>query len=654
MSQFILRAPYKPAGDQKTAIKKLIKSIRNGNKYQTLLGVTGSGKTFTMASVIEKLQRPTLIITHNKVLAAQLYAEFKEFFPYNAVEYFISYYDYYQPEAYIPNTDTYIGKETSINKKIEKYRLSTTTSLLSRTDVIVVASVSAIYGLGNPEDFKSYKFSINIGDVLDRDDFIDKLVTLQYIRNDFAPTDGQFRARGDIVDIFLPYRDLVIRVEFEDDTVDKIYHLNSINMEKIKEVDNAVFYPTKIFMPAETRIKEAIENIKREMEERVQYFLEENKLIEAQRIEIRTRNDIAYLEETGYCPGIENYSRHLSGRKKGERPACLLDYFPGNYLVFVDESHQTIPQIGAMYKGDRQRKKTLVEYGFRLPSALDNRPLTFEEWDNIIKQEVFVSATPGDYELSVSDTIAEQIIRPTGLIDPEIIVRPAENQIEDLIKEIKQTIKKGFRVLVTTLTIKMSEDLADYLVSKGIKALYLHSKIDSLERVDILNKLRRGDIDVIVGINLLREGLDLPEVALVAILDADKEGFLRSYRSIVQIAGRTARNINGKVILYADRITESIDKAIKETNRRRKKQIEYNTKHNIKPVSIVKSIRNGLSNEKEETKKINIKEANPIEIIEQIIMLTKKMKEKADNWEFEEAAKIRDQIKELKKYVEKQ
>ncbi len=653
MNKFVLHSPYKPAGDQEDAINTIVESFNKGNKYQTLLGITGSGKTFTMASVIEKLQRPTLIISHNKVLAAQLYAEFKEFFPENAVEYFISYYDYYQPEAYIPESDLYIGKETSINKTIEKYRLSTTTSLISRRDVIVVASVSCIYGLGNPDDFKKKKIVLKRNDNMDRDIFLEKLVSLQYSRNDHSPAEGQFRVRGDIVDVYLPYRDIVVRVEFFDDEIDKLSLLDKVSLGKIEDIEIITFYPAKIFMPDEDILNNAIESIEEELEERVKELEKEGKTVEAKRLKMRTKQDIAYLREYGYCPGIENYARHLTGRKPGERPACLLDFFPDDYIVFVDESHQTIPQIRAMYNGDRRRKETLVEYGFRLPSALDNRPLTFEEWNKVVNQVLFVSATPGDFEYEVSSVIAEQIIRPTGLVDPPIIVKPAVNQVEDMIKETENTIKKGYRVLVTTLTIKMAEELADYLLSKGFRVLYLHSKVDTLDRVDILNKLRTGEIEIIVGINLLREGLDLPEVALVCILDADKEGFLRSYRSLIQIAGRTARNVEGRVIIYADRITDSIKKAVEETERRRKKQLEYNKKYGIIPKTIIKPIRGGLSIEgKEIIEDRTMENKSSVEIIEKIMELTREMKRLADRWEFEEAAKIRDRIRYLRRLID--
>ncbi|MEO0089862.1 MAG: excinuclease ABC subunit UvrB [candidate division WOR-3 bacterium] len=651
--EFKLKSPFTPKGDQPKAIKELSEGIKNGEKFLCLLGVTGSGKTFTIANVIQEVQKPTIIISHNKTLAAQLYGEFKQFFPENAVEYFISYYDYYQPEAYVPELDLYIEKDASINEEIERLRLSTTSSLIERRDVIVVASVSCIYNLGEPWEFKESIFPINLNKKISRDELIEKLVDLQYSRNDIELKRCCFRVRGDIVEVHPSHKDFGIRFEFYYNTLDKITIFDLLTNEKIEEKEMVVIYPAKYFTTNKSRIERAVESIEEELKERVAELKAMGKLLEAQRLEQRTRFDIEMLLEFGYCPGIENYSRHLLFKKPGERPYCLLDYFPKDYLMVIDESHITIPQIYGMYRGDRSRKEVLVEYGFRLPSCLDNRPLKFDEFESLINQVIFTSATPGDYELKkVKARVVEQIVRPTGLVDPKMIIRPTENQIDDMINEIRKRVKRKERVLVTTLTKRMAEDLADYLKELGFKVNYLHSEIDPIERVEILRNLRLGNYDVLVGINLLREGLDLPEVSLVCILDADKTGFLRDARSLIQIAGRASRNVRGEVILYADNITEAIKEALKEAERRRRIQLEYNKKHGIKPESIKKTVQQVLlttvvADAKEEEYKIDeiMDSDDKLEIIEK---LTIEMKKAAENLEFERAAFLRDKIRQLK------
>ena len=656
MTEFKLVSDYKPCGDQPEAIETILKSLEKGNRYQTLLGVTGSGKTFTMANIIEKWQRPTLIIAHNKTLAAQLYNEFKTFFPENAVEYFVSYYDYYQPEAYVPESDLYIEKDSSINEQIEKLRLSATKSLLTRRDVIVIASVSCIYGLGSPREYKNMAITISAGEIKNRGRLLMELAQIQYVRSMFESEAGTFRVRGDTIEVFPSYQEEGIRIEMFDDEIESIKLFDPLTGKTVKTVNSIEIFPSSHYVTSRERLLIAVERIREELKERLEFFEKKGKLLEAQRLAQRTNYDIEMLLETGICKGIENYSRHLEGRSEGEPPFTLLDYFPEDFLVIVDESHITIPQIGGMFRGDRSRKETLVEFGFRLPSALDNRPLMFEEFEEKINQILFVSATPGKYELEKSKGItAEQIIRPTGLIDPEIIVKPAKNQVDDLIDEIQKRIEKKERVLVATLTKKMAENLSEYLIELGIKAKYLHSDIDTLERVEILKNLRKGEFDVLVGVNLLREGLDLPEVSLVAVLDADKEGFLRSETSLIQVSGRAARNVNGTAIFYADRMTKAIENTIKESERRRKKQIEYNKKHGITPQTIIKSYENILSSIFEKDYfTVKLEEDSEIEnysreaLLEHIKQLEKQMKKLAKELKFEEAAKIRDKIKDLK------
>jgi len=668
---FKLITELKPSGDQPEAIEKLVAGIKAGEQYQTLLGVTGSGKTFTISNVIAAINKPVLVISHNKTLAAQLYAEFKNFFPYNKVEFFISYYDYYQPEAYIPSTDTYIAKDSSINDEIDRLRLRTISALLSNDpNVIVVASVSCIYSIGSPDDWISQILVLKKGERINRQEFIRKLVDLLYIRNDYEFSRGTFRVRGDIVEIIPSYeKDEAIRVEFFDDEIEKITYIDALNGGSLGETDYEIIYPAKQFITSPPSIERALKSINEELIEHVAELKAQGKFLEAQRLEQRTRFDMEMLREIGYCTGIENYSRHLAGRPPGSRPACLLDYFPEDYLTIVDESHVTIPQLYGMYAGDRSRKVTLVEYGFRLPSALDNRPLTFEEWEAMTKQVIFVSATPGPYELEkCKGVVVEQVIRPTGLVDPEVEVRPSNNQLDDLIKEIRVRVARKERTLVTTLTKRMAEDLADYLSNIGIKVRYLHSEIDALERVETVRDLRLGEFDVLVGVNLLREGLDLPEVSLVAIIDADKEGFLRSERSLIQTAGRTARNANGKVILYADKITDSMQNMINETNRRRAKQIAYNKTHGIKPITIYKTVDEILAattiadiKTKQEQRGYRNK---PMIVSEQVFRyLTKdqrkdlideletEMRKAAKDLEFEKAAELRDEIERLKKHL---
>ena len=649
---FQLVSKYKPRGDQPQAIKALTESLRAGNRYQTLLGVTGSGKTFTMANVIEQLDRPTLVISHNKTLAAQLFSEFKQFFPRNAVEYFVSYYDYYQPEAYIPQTDTYIEKDASINEQIEKLRLSTTSSLLSRRDVIVVASVSCIYGLGSPEDYFEMMALVSVGSELSRDDLLRKLVDMQYNRNDIEFTRGNFRARGDTVEICPGYTEEAVRIEFAGDRIERITRFDPLTGKKREEMNTVSIYPAKHWVTPYHKIAGAVESIKAELKDRVAWFESQGKLLEAQRMHSRTMYDLEMLMEMGFCAGIENYSRHISGRAAGERPFCLLDFFPKDYLLIVDESHVTVPQIGGMHAGDRSRKTTLVEHGFRLPSALDNRPLNFPEFEGLVGQSIFASATPGPYELQHSAVVAEQIIRPTGLVDPPVTVKPLKGQIDDLIEQCRARAERGERVLVTTLTKRTSEDLADYLREVGIRVKYLHSEIDAIERVEVLRGLRAADFDVLVGINLLREGLDLPEVSLVAILDADKEGFLRSATSLIQTAGRAARHINAEVILYADVMTESIKKFIETTDYRRTKQLAYNKEHNITPKTVKRELQLSLAEltQAREIEASVVRESRGgYRTAEVLRELEAEMIEAAENLQFEKAAILRDQIAELKK-----
>ena len=653
---FKLHSSYKPTGDQPEAIKELTEGFKKGNQCQTLLGVTGSGKTFTMANIIEKLNKPTLVLAHNKTLAAQLYGEFKEFFPENAVEYFVSYYDYYQPEAYVPQSDTYIEKDSSINDEIDKLRLSATASLTERNDVIVVASVSCIYGLGSPDDYQSLVVSLRPGQEISRDDVIRSLIAIQYDRNDLDLNRGSFRVRGDVVDIAPAEGNKYnIRIEFFGDEIDRICQIDKVTGKVQGTLEHTIIFPASHYVVAPEKLAKACDEIEAEMNERVEYFRGEDKFLEAQRIKERTSFDIEMLRETGFCTGIENYSRILGGRKPGEPPMCLLDFFKGDFLMIIDESHMTIPQVGAMYHGDRSRKTTLVDYGFRLPSALDNRPLAFNEFEDHIDQVLFVSATPGTYEENHELLRAEQIIRPTGLLDPEITVKSAEGQIDDLISECKKEIEKGNKVLVTTLTKKMAESLTSYMEKVDIRVRYLHSDIDALERTEIIRSMRLDEFDVLVGINLLREGLDIPEIGLVAILDADKEGFLRSKTSMIQTIGRAARNVNGRVIMYADNMTESMEYAINETNRRRKIQDEYNKEHGITPRSIVKEVRDSISITRKaaETDDGDTYESMSNKDLKKLIVeYENKMRKAAVELDFESAAKYRDEIKEMRKYID--
>ncbi len=659
---FNLRAPFHPTGDQPEAIAKLVQGVRQGMRHQVLLGATGTGKTFTMASVIQQLQMPTLVMAHNKTLAAQLFAEFKEFFPENAVEYFVSYYDYYQPEAYVPRQDLYIEKETEINEEIERLRLAATTALLSRRDVIIVASVSCIYGLGSPEEFGRGTVTLRVGEIYRRNALLRQLVESQYQRNDIELRPGTFRVRGDTLEIVPAYEEKHgYRVTFFGDEVEHIARFRILSGEIVETPKEILVFPAKHYLTEGEKLKAALADIERELEERVAFFQSQGKLLEAQRIEQRTRYDLEMLKEVGYCSGIENYSRHLDRRAPGTHPWTLIDFMPSEYLLIIDESHMTIPQIRGMYNGDRSRKETLVEYGFRLPSALDNRPLKFEEFEQCMGYTIYTSATPGPYELSRAEQVVEQIIRPTGLVDPEVEVRPTRGQIDDLVGEIRQRVERGERVLVTTLTKRMAEDLSDYLMELGIKVHYLHSEVETLERVGILRDLRLGVFDVVVGINLLREGLDLPEVSLVAILDADKEGFLRSDTALIQTIGRAARHVHGRVIMYADHLTDSMKRAIDETNRRRAKQIRHNEAHGIIPTGIHKAIRDltdALSAEARESAlainevkaeyRARREKASRAELQRLIVEIEKEMKEAARNLEFEKAAALRDEMYELK------
>ncbi len=656
MSEFKLHSKYQPQGDQPRAIQEIVSEFQADRKYQTLLGVTGSGKTFTMANIITNLNLPTLVISHNKTLAAQLYGEFRSFFPENAVEFFISYYDYYQPEAYVPSSDTFIEKDASINDEIDRLRLRATSSLLARKDVVIVSSVSCIYGLGSPEDYQKLLVIAKKGEKVDRNEILLKLIDIQYSRNDFDFKRGTFRVRGDVVDIFPAYEEYAIRLEFFGNEIEQISTIDTVTGEMKDEMSTAIIYPARHFVTTEDKMERAMITIREELEEQLKRQRKQNKLLEAQRLEMRTNFDLEMMAEVGYCSGIENYSRHISGRKPGQPPYTLLDFFPEKYLVLIDECHQTIPQIRAMYKGDRSRKETLVEYGFRLPSALDNRPLKFHEFEGKMPLMLFVSATPAEYELTKSEgVIVEQVIRPTGLVDPVIEVRPIKTQIDDLIGEIRERVDRKERTLITTLTKRMAEDLTDYLRDMNINVRYLHSEINVLERVDILRDLRLAQFDVLVGINLLREGLDLPEVSLVAVLDADKEGFLRSYVSLMQTAGRAARNVGGKVIFYADRMTDSIKKTIDETNRRREKQAAYNKEHGITAQTIYKTAEEILAT----TRVADVRHKTP-QVAEPIIeygaldkedlveRLAKEMQTAAANLEFERAAIIRDEIKRIK------
>jgi excinuclease ABC subunit B len=657
MDGFRLISKYTPKGDQPEAIEQLISALGAGERYQTLLGVTGSGKTFTMANVIARLNRPTLILSHNKTLAAQLYGEFRSYFPDNAVGYFVSYYDYYQPEAYVPSTDVYIEKDASINEDIDRLRLHATSVLLSRRDVIIVASISCIYGLGAPEDFLAQTVQIAVGDETPREKILGRLVSIQYARNDVEFGRGKFRVRGDVIEVFPSHEEEAYRIELFGDTVEKLAAIDPLTGKVARRIEKISIFPASHFATPHERLENAIAGIEAELEERLVDLHAQGKLLEAQRLKMRTKYDLEMLREMGFCNGIENYSRHLAGRAPGSRPTCLLDYFPKDYIFFVDESHVTVPQIGGMYHGDRSRKQTLVDYGFRLPSALDNRPLRFEEWEQMVGQVVFVSATPADFELERSGgVIVEQVIRPTGLVDPEVVVRPIEGQIDDLLEEIRKRSARHERVLVTTLTKRMAEDLTDYLTEAGVRVRYIHSDVNTIERMEILRGLRLGKFDVLVGINLLREGLDLPEVSLVAILDADKEGFLRSERSLIQTAGRAARNVQGTVILYADKVTPSMAGALRETGRRRAKQIDYNVAHGIVPRTIEKTVDEILSQTsvadaaKAEVEPVVVDPANMSkeEILE---MLTREMKSAADRMEYERAASIRDRILEMQGWI---
>jgi excinuclease ABC subunit B len=654
VARFELVADYEPAGDQPKAIRQLVERFRAGRRNQTLLGATGTGKTFTMANVIRDLGLPTLVMSHNKTLAAQLYGEFKLFFPRNAVGYFVSYYDYYQPEAYVPSRDLYIAKDASINQDIDRLRLAATTRLMQRDDVVIVASVSCIYGIGSPEDYKEMYATVERGEEIERDELLGRLVELQYSRTDAELRRGTFRARGDVVEIYPAYEEVGYRVDLFGDYVERIVLIDPLTGRKIEEAASMTIFPAHHFVTPSDRMERVLESIETELEERLVELRGEGKLVEAQRLEARTRYDMELLAEVGFCHGIENYSRHLSGRAPGERPACLLDYFPDDFLCIVDESHQTVPQVEAMFHGDRSRKQTLVDYGFRLPSALDNRPLRFKEWEGMLARAVFVSATPADYEVEKSEgVVVEQIIRPTGLVDPQVEVAPARGQVQDVIGRIRERAASGERSLVTTLTKRLAEDLSDYLQDAGIPCCYLHSEVQTIERVEILNDLRRGRYDVVVGVNLLREGLDLPEVSLVAILDADREGFLRSATALVQTIGRCARNVNALVVLYGDGVTESMKRAIEETERRRRIQIEHNERHGIAPRTVVKPIGQGLDYEvaawqrRVETPSVEEEEEDYV-TANRLDELERQMKGAAERLDFERAAELRDLIQELK------
>jgi len=647
----------KPAGDQPEAIERIARSVMEGNPLQTLIGVTGSGKTFTMANIIERINKPVLVISHNKTLAAQLYSEFKGFFPENAVEYFVSYYDYYQPEAYVPQTDVYIEKDASINEDIDRLRLSATSSLFSRSDVLIVASVSCIYGLGSPEDYSTMLVSVEVGQEIARKELLKKLVDIQYERNNIDLDRGKFRVRGDVVEIFPAYKETAVRVELFGDEVTRISEIHPVSGDILNDLGKLVLYPAKHFVTTEDKINAAVVSISEELDKRVAELHREGKLLEAQRLESRTKYDIDMMKELGYCNGIENYSRHISGRPPGSRPWCLLDYFEGDFLVIIDESHVTLPQLHAMYNGDQARKRTLVDYGFRLPSALDNRPLKYEEFMEVVRQILFVSATPGGFEKKESQVVAEQIIRPTGLLDPVVSVRPTEGQIYDLVNEIKKRAEKGERTLVTTLTKRLAEELTRFLKEIKLKVRYMHSEINALDRVEIIRDLRLGKFDCLVGINLLREGLDLPEVSLVAVLDADKEGFLRSGTSLLQTAGRAARNVNGEVLFYADNITRSMREVMNVTRARRDKQIMYNQEHGIEPKTIVKAVREGIEayrRAKEIIADVVHEDEEEFEVNELIAELEGEMEQAARNLQFEKAIVLRDQIAQLKKVANKQ
>ncbi|MFH1397939.1 MAG: excinuclease ABC subunit UvrB [Candidatus Omnitrophota bacterium] len=652
MDGFKLTSRYKPRGDQPKAIQGLNQSVLSRNKYQTLLGVTGSGKTFTLANIIHKVNLPTLVISHNKTLAAQLYSEFKEFFPHNAVEYFVSYYDYYQPEAYMPATDTYIEKDASINDRLDRLRLSATSSLMSRQDVIIIASVSCIYNLGSPEEYRESLVFIERGEVASRDSLISRFIRIQYERNDYEFVRGRIRVRGDVVEIYPTYSEKALRLEFFGDIIEKIQEIDPVSAKVLNQLEKIAVYPAKHFIAPSDRIDSAIKSIESELKVQFDFLKGKNKLLEAQRLESRTKYDMEMLKEIGYCHGIENYSRQLSNRPAGSRPYCLIDYFPKKFLTIIDESHVTIPQIRGMYNGDKARKETLVDYGFRLPSCLDNRPLKFSEFEKVIQQVIFTSATPDEYETKKSkNKIFEQIIRPTGLVDPQIIIRPTEGQIPDLIQEVKKRSKQNSRILLTTLTKRMAEDLTSYLQEKGLKVKYLHSEIKTIERSKILRALRRKEFDCLVGINLLREGLDLPEVSLVAILDADKEGFLRSATSLIQVSGRAARNINGCVIMYADTITGSMKKAITESSRRRKIQLEFNRNNKITPKGIVKAIKSGIEDmesAEEFVQDLTGVKKEEYELKNYISELEYEMELASRNLHFEKAAQLRDKIKDIK------
>ena len=659
--EFRLNSTFKPKGDQPQAIRELVEGLEQGRGHQTLLGVTGSGKTFTIANVIAQCRRPTLVISHNKTLAAQLYGEFKAFFPHNAVEFFISYYDYYQPEAYLPTTDTYIEKDTAMNDDIDRLRLRATASLLERDDVIIVASVSCIYGLGSPEEYKRQLLFLEAGEEADRDEVIRRLIAIHYRRNDIDFSRGKFRVRGDTLELIPSYHENAFRVEFYGDMIERISEIDPLTGEVLKERPKIAIYPAKHFITSKPALKRAIKLIKAELGETLEKFRSEDKLLEAQRLEGRTKYDLEMLQEIGYCTGVENYSRHLSGRQAGERPYTLIDFFPDDFLTIIDESHQSVPQIRGMFAGDRSRKETLVTHGFRLPSALDNRPLYFDEWEALTRQKIFISATPAEYELEHSEgVVVDQVIRPTGLLDPEITIKPLGNQVDDLLEQVRQRAARGERTLVTTLTKRMSEDLTDYMKRMGVRVRYLHSEIVTIERTEIIRDLRLGEFDVLVGINLLREGLDLPEVSLVAILDADKEGFLRSERALIQTAGRAARNKGGEVILYADKITDSIRKAVDETSRRRRKQMIYNEEHNINPETILKTREEILrSTQFADTK--TVEEAvvdkpdnfTRMSLEDQIVFMVKTMKKAADNLDFETATLMRDEVTHMQARLDK-